>query len=352
MDQARLDAFCERISSEMNASLSFLTLYLGHRLGLFRALHEAGPVTPAALAARTGYVERYVREWLECLAANSYLDHDAAGDRFSLPPEHAVAFLDQDSPNYVAPGFGYPPSFARILDALMDAFRTGGGVPFEAYGQDMVEGIGMGNRAGFLGDYATKWMPALPDIEARLRAGGRVAEIGCGVGWSSIALARAFPHARIDGVEVDAASVRAARANALDAGVADRVTFHEAAAETAPLSGPYDLVTALECVHDMAYPVPALRRMRELARPSGAVLVVDEAVGDTVEENRTAVGRLSYNFSVLHCLPQAMALPGAAGTGAVMRPSVFARYAQEAGFARVDTLPIEHPTWRFYRLTP
>jgi SAM-dependent methyltransferase len=286
------------------------------------------------------------------MAVNGYVDHDASGDRFSLPPEHAVAFLDADSPSYVAPGLGYLLSFARILDALMDAFRTGGGVPYEAYGAEMIEGIGMGNRPGFLNDYVAKWIPALPDVEARLRGGGRVAEIGCGVGWSSIALARAFPRVSIDGVEVDGASVMAARANAVHAGVADRVTFHEAAAESAPLSGPYDLVTALECLHDMAYPVAALRRMRELAVPAGTVLVVDEAVGESVEDNRTTVGRLSYNFSVLHCLPQAMVHAGAAGTGAVMRPSVLAGYAREAGFDKVDTVVIEHPTWRFYRLTP
>jgi 2-polyprenyl-3-methyl-5-hydroxy-6-metoxy-1,4-benzoquinol methylase len=151
---------------------------------------------------------------------------------------------------------------------------------------------------------------------------------------------------------VDEASVAEARRQAAEAGVADRIAFHRSAVEDAPLRGPYDLVTAFECLHDMPYPVRALRRMRELAGSSGAVLVADEGVGDSLDENRNFVGRLNYNFSVLHCLPQALVFPDSAGTGTVIRPSTLRRYAQDAGFARVETLPIDNPLWRFYRLTP
>jgi 2-polyprenyl-3-methyl-5-hydroxy-6-metoxy-1,4-benzoquinol methylase len=186
----------------------------------------------------------------------------------------------------------------------------------------------------------------------RLEVGARVADIGCGLGWSSIALAGAFPKTRIDALDVDEASITEARRQAAAAGVADRITFHRAAAEDAPVRGPYDLVTAFECLHDMPYPVRALRGMRELAGPGGTVLVADEAVGDTLDENRSFVGRLNYNFSVLHCLPQALVFPDAAGTGTVIRPSTLRRYAEEAGFSRVETLPIDNPLWRFYRLTP
>jgi len=189
-------------------------------------------------------------------------------------------------------------------------------------------------------------------LPARLKAGGRVAEIGCGVGWSSISLARGFPRVRIDGVDVDRTSIKQARRNAEEAGLADRIAFHLAPAEEAPLTGPYDLVTAFECLHDMAYPGKALRRMRELAGPDGAVLVADEAVGDGLEENRNFIGRLNYNFSVLHCLPQALVYPDAAGTGTVLGPATLRAYAEDAGFQRVEVLPIENPLWRFYRLTP
>jgi len=351
MDQKKVDAFAERLLNEVNAAMSCLNLYLGHRLGLYQAMAAAGPVTPAELAARTGYAERYLREWLECMVVGDYLEHEAATGRFSLAPEQAAVFLDRDSPTYIAPFLCWTPSLAGILTPLMEAFRSGGGVPYEAYGADALEAIGMGNRSMFVNDYVARWMPAMPDIEARLQAGGRVAEIGCGVGWSSISLAQGFPNTRIDAVDLDAASIEQAQRNAQQAGVGDRIVFHLSSAEEAPMHGPYDLVTAFECLHDMAYPVKALRRMHELAAPNGVVLIADEAVGDSLEENHNFLGHWNYNFSVLHCLPQAMVFPGAAGTGTVMSPSTLRAYAQEAGFARVDVLPIENPFWRFYRLT-
>ena len=352
MDQGKLDAFSERVLNEVNVAMSCLNLYLGHRLGLYRALAEAGPVTAAKLAGRIGYSERYLREWLECMAVGGYLDHEPATGRFSLPPEHAVALLDADSPAYVAPFLCFIPSFAGILLPLLKGFRSGGGVPYEAYGADLREAIGMGNRPMFVNDYVAKWIPAMPDIEIHLKGGGRVAEIGCGVGWSSIALARGFPKIHIDAVDVDAASIEDAQHNAQRAAVADRVVFHLASGEEVPLTGPYDLVTAFECLHDMPYPVKALRHMRELVAPGGAVLIADEAVGESLEENRNCIGLLNYNFSVLHCLPQAMVFPGAVGTGAVIRPSTVRAYAEEAGFAQIEVLPIENRLWRFYRLTP
>lgn len=351
MDQRKLEAFSERIFAELNTAMSYVNLYVGHRLGLFEALAESGPTTPGELALRTGYVDRYVREWLECMAVSDYIETDPAGRRFWLSEEQRIAFVEREHPAFVGALVRFVPSVARTLEALLEAFRTGGGVPFEAYGEEAIEAIGDGNRPTYANDLASRWIPALPDVQARLEAGGRVADIGCGVGWSSIALAKAFPRVRIDAVDIDAASIEQAGRNAGAAGVADRVRFHVAAAETAPLEGTCDLVTAFETLHDMPYPVKALRRMRDLAGPAGVVLVADEAVADTLEENRSFIGRLCYNFSVLHCLPQAMTVPGSAATGTVMRPSTLRAYAREAGFARVEVLPIEHPIWRFYRLT-
>ena len=350
MEQAKIDALSERIVRDVNGAMSCFNVYLGHRLGLFRAMADAGPVTPGELATRTGCQERYLREWLECMAVGDFLTHDAARGAFSLPPEHAVVLLDRDSLAYSTPLVCYVPSFAKILDRLMDAFRSGGGVPYEAYGADALEGIGQGNRPMYVNDYVARWIPTMPDVEARLRAGGRVAEIGCGLGWSSVSLAQGFPRVHIDAVDVDEASIDAARQNAGEAGVSGQITFHRAAIEEAPLRGPFDLVTAFECLHDMPYPVRVLHRMRELAGSEGTVLVADEAVGDTLDENRSLVGRLCYNFSVLHCLPQAMVFPGSAGTGTVIGPSILDGYAREAGFRQVEVLPIEHPLWRFYRL--
>ena len=351
MNQEKIDTFAERLFNEVNAAMSCLNLYLGHRLGLYQTIADVGSTTPPELAQRTRYNERYLREWLECMAVGGYLDHEATTGRFSLSPEQAVVLLDRDNPAYSMPFLCFIPSFANIITPLMEAFRSGGGIPFEAYGADTLEGIGMGNRPMFVNDYVAKWIPAMPDIETRLQAGGRVLEIGCGVGWASISLARGFPNIQIDAVDVDAASIKQAQYNAQQAGVTDRIVFHLDSAEETPLSGSYDLVTAFEVIHDMAYPVKALRRMHELAAPDGAVLIGDEAADESLEENRNFLGHFFYNCSVLHCLPQAMVYPGSAATGTVMRPSTLRNYAQEAGFTRVDILPIENPFWRFYRLT-
>lgn len=353
MNEEKIEAFAERLFTEVNGAMSCLSLYLGYRLGLFKALQESGPVTAEKLAAATGFQERYVREWLGAMAAGDYVEYDAASTRFTLPEEHAACLLSEDHGAYALPFVAFIPSFARILDPLMEAFRSGGGVPYEAYGEDCrVDGIGMGNRPMYVNDYASKWIPAMPDVESRLSQGGRVVEVGCGMGWSSISLAKGFPNVRIDGIDPDEESIAGATEIARREGVAERVTFHHAPVEDTHLEGPYDLVTAFECIHDMPYPVRALSRMRELAGADGTVLIADEAIEDKLEDNRNFMGHLMYNFSLLHCLPQAMVFPGAAGTGTVMGPGTLKKYADEAGFSAFQVLEIENPLWRFYRLTP
>lgn len=352
MDEQKIAAFNERLAVETNSALSVMNLWLGLRLGLFRELGAMGAATSMELAERAGCQERYVREWLECMYAGEYVDYDMGTARFSLPEEHALVLLDELAPMFNASSIYAMPNVAGILPMLADAFRKGGGVPFEAYGAGLRESISKGNRPVFVHDYVSKWMPALPDVAAKLSAGGRVADIGCGEGWSCIALAHGFPNARIEGVDVDAAFIEAATRNAWAEGVADRVMFHLASAEHSPLNGSYDLVTAFECLHDMSYPVEVLKMMRGLAQPNGAVLIADEAAADSLEENRNFLGQHFYNWSVLHCLPQAMVAPNAAGTGTVMRPAVLKGYAREAGFSKVEILPIENASWRFYRLTP
>lgn len=352
MNQDGLVAFNERLGHETNSALSMLNLWPGLKLGLFRELRAAGPSTAPELARRVGCQERYVREWLECMYAGEYIEYDLATETFSITPEHAAVLLDETHPAYNAGSVYAIPEVAGILPRLADAFQNGGGVPYEAYGDGMRESISKGNRPLFVNDYVSKWIPAMPDVEQKLRAGARVADIGCGEGWSSISLAQSFPTIEIDAVDVDAASIDAAKRIAQAHGVAERVQFHLASAEQQPLSGSYDLVTAFECLHDMAYPVEILRIMRALALSDGAVLIADEAAGDSLEANRNFLGHYFYNWSVLHCLPQSLVMPNAAGTGTVLRPSVLKRYAREAGFSRVDILPIENEIWRFYRLTP
>jgi len=351
MDNDKITALANRLTLELNGTLNLMTLYLGDRLGLISALAERGPVTSAQLAKRSACNERYVREWLETLTANDYLDHDPATGQFSISPELATILLNPDHPYNSISGVRYIPGLAGVLPALVEAFRTGGGVPFEAYGAEFREGIASSNRPLFVNELVSKWMPALPDIHAQLQAGARVADFGCGLGTSTLALAQGFPAITVDGLDIDPASIEHARRSAAEQGLSDRVHFHLATSEGDPLIGPYQLITAYECIHDMAQPVPVLRRMRQLLTPGGAVLIADELVADTLSERHRLPDRLMYGFSVLHCLPQAMTEPNSAATGTMLTADTLRHYAAEAGFTDIRILPIESSVWRFYRLS-
>ena len=259
---------------------------------------------------------------------------------------------DEENLNFLAPFAQLMIGTVAPVEQIVEAYRTGGGVSYADYGHDTHEGVARGNRPSFLHLLGEEWLPAIPDVDARLRkVGARVADVGCGHGYSAIGMARAYPTVRVDGFDLDAASVAAARENVAEAGLADRVTIHRGdAAEIAVADhGEYDLVTAFECVHDMADPVSALRTMRNLAGDDGTVLVVDERAGDSFAAPSDVEGLL-YGFSILHCLPVGLADEPSVATGTVMRADTFRAYADEAGFTSVEVLPIENFFWRFYRL--
>lgn len=351
------DALVERLLRASAGMFDIYTTYLGDRLGLYRSLAAAGPCTSAELAARTGTSERYVREWLEQQTVIGTLRVDNAGAaaserRYHLPAGHAEVLVHRDSLNYLAPLAQLMVGAVSPLARIVEAFRSGAGVPFGDYGADMREGQGAFGRAAFLQSLGGEWLPAIPDVHARLQADppARVAEIGSGAGWASIGLARAYPKAQVDGFDVDAPSVALARDNARDMGMADRVRFAVRNAAELASAEPYDLVLAFECVHDMADPVGALRAMRGLAGERGAVVVVDERVGESFAARNEDTEWLMYGFSVLHCLPVGLADQPSAGTGTVMRPETFRRYARDAGYRDVEILPIENFFYTFYRL--
>ena len=355
----RRDALVGRLFGSVLGTLDILSIYVGDRLGLYQALADLGAATPAQLAAQTGTDERYIREWLEQQAVSDLLvvedaQVEATARRYSLPAGHDEVLLERDSLSYLTGLLRLAVGVSRPLPALLEAYRSGGGVPYSDYGADTCEGIAEVNRPMFLNQLGSVWLPAMADVHARLQADppARVADVGCGTGWSSIAIARAYPKVQVDGLDVDEASIVRARANAAAAGVADRVTFAVRDAADPRLAGRYDLVTAFETIHDMAQPVEALQSMRALAGPGGAVLIGDERVGETFIAPGDDIERLNYGFSVLHCLPVGMAESPSAGTGTVMRPDTLRRYAADAGFQGVEVLPIEHDFWWFYRLTP
>ncbi len=353
----RRDAFAGRLFQTCLSSLEALTIDLGGRLGLYQALADGGPAIPPTLAERTGVHERYAREWLEQQAAAGILTVDdvsapASERTYRLPAGHAEALLDRNSLNYLAPLMRLPGGIAPLLPALMGAYRTGGGVPWAAYGDEGRQSQAEINRPAFLTLLGSAWLPSIQDVHARLQADppARIADIACGFGWSSIAMARAYPRARVDGFDLDAPSIEAARAIAAREGLADRVRFSVSDAAGGEFAGRYDLVTVFEALHDMAHPVEALRTIRSLLADDGVVIVMDEGVGETFSAPADDVERLMYACSLLVCLPNGMVEQPSAGTGTVMRPATLRRYAQEAGFREVEILPIEFGFFRFYRL--
>ncbi len=345
----------ERLVASVTATLEVAAVELGRRLGWYAAL-DGAPATAGQLAERTGTDARYAREWLEQQAVAGVLtvDDPAAGpaDRcYALPPGYRAVLVDELDPLYTAPLAWAAMAFVRNVPRLAEVYREGSGLGWAEMGSDAREAQAAANRPFFAGPLGSEVLPALPDVDAALRAGGRVADLGCGLGWSSIGIATAYPAARVDGFDVDAPSIERARAAAADAGVADRVGFTVVdAAGLGDRAGGYDLVTAFECVHDLPDPVGVLSAARRLVAPGGTVLVADEKVAETFTAPGGDVDRLMYGYSLTCCLPDGLSTRPSVGTGTVMRPDTLAGYARDAGFAGVDVLPVEHDFFRFYLL--
>lgn len=352
------ELLAERLFGSTLGALDVLSIHLGERLGLYVALRDAGPMTPGALAERAAIAPRYAREWLEQQTVAGFLDVDDAGAaaderRYSLPAAHVAALADPDSLEYFVPVMRIVAAAMSRIDALVDAYRSGGGVSWEAFGPQMRTGQADGNRPSYLHLLAQEWLPAVPGLVDVLAGDAKIADVGCGEGWASIAMAKGFPRVKVDGFDIDAASVEAAREHADAEGVSERVTFSSADAGAVSADGGYDLVTAFECIHDVPDPVAVLSTMRTLARPGGVVMVMDERVPEEFAgRSGDSVELLMYGFSISVCLPDSMSTSPSRVTGTVMRPDTLLGYAVEAGFAGVEVLPIEHDLWRFYRLMP
>ncbi len=357
---ARRDALAGRLFEAALGAFDLLTVYLGVRLGLYRALAEHGSATPPEMARRAGVHERYAREWLEQQAVGGILDVDLSADdpsgwRYTLPAGHAEVFLDPESLAAMAPLATFLVGAAKRTDDLLAAYRTGAGVGWERYGPEVHEAQELQNRPVFAKLLTTEWLPALPDVEARLRRvdpPARVADLACGTGWSTIAMARAYPAARAVGLDLDPWSIQRARENAAAAGMADRAVFEERDAADPALAGAFDLVTIIEAVHDLSQPVAVLSAARGLLAPGGAALVVDERVAERFTAPGEPIDRIMYGYSLMFCLPNGLASQPSAATGTVMRPDTLRRYATEAGFSGFKILPVEHETFRLYRLDP
>ncbi len=355
----RRDVLAGRLFEAALGAFDILTVHLGLDLGLYEALRRDGPATAGELASRAGIDARYAREWLEQQAVTGILDMDDVladpeGRRYTLPDGHAEALLDPDSLAASQAMIRFAVSGARMAPALADAYRSGAGIAWDAY-PGLVVAQELANRPIYKHVLTTDWLPAIPDVQARLASteGARVADVGCGTGYSSLAIARAYPNSVVHGLDIDPESIERARTNAAAAGLGDdRVRFHLVDAARPDLDGQFDLVTIIEAVHDMSDPVAVLAATRRLLAPGGTAIVVDENVAEEFTAPGDDIERVMYGYSVLFCLANSRVEEGSVATGTVMRPETLRRYALEAGFREVTVLPIQHEVFRLYRLDP
>lgn len=357
-DEGRREALVQKLTADAIGALDLISVYLGDRLGLYGVLAERSCATPGELASAADLHPRYVREWLEQQTVSGILESenpDATDEerRYRLPPGHDEALLDESGLHFMASLAHGVVSCTAPLEMLLEAFRTGAGVPYAAYGIDASESQARGTRGVYERLLTSEWLPAIPRLHQRLQDDppARIADVACGHGHSTIAIARGYPKTLVDGIDLDAPSIEAARRLLAKSGLEDRVAFHHRDAGAPELSGRYDLVTLFEALHDMPYPVDVLQTLRGLLVDGGCLLIADERTAERFSPEAGDTERLHYGFSVLHCLPVGMVGENAAGTGAVMRPGTVRRYAAEAGFTRCEIQPIEDKFWRFYLLT-
>ena len=350
----RAEALAERFITNAVGAFELFSVYVGDVLGLYRVVGERGAVSSAELAEAARVNERYAREWLEGQAAAGLLEVEEGGEpRFRLPAGHDEALLDVSSLNYAAPMARAIVAAVRPIDALLGAIRHGGGIPYADYGEDLHEAQAAFTRPMFEQLLGSQWLPAVPEIHDRLSADppARIADLACGQGRSSIEIARAYPKVVVEGIDSDHASVERAFDHLAASGLDERVSFHGRDAARG-LTGPYDLITIFEALHDMSYPVAVLGAARQALSDDGVVLIADERTEDEFTAPAGEVERLYYGFSLFHCLPVGMVGEGAAGTGTVIRQATVRRYAEEAGFSSCEVAPIENDFWRFYLLRP
>lgn len=349
------EALSTRLLESTVHALELFGIYLGKELGLYEALRSGRSLTPPELAQEAGIAPRYAREWLEQQAVAGFLvveqpSAPAEQRRFRLPAEHVAVLVAEDHPSHLAPLAQLVAGIGGALEHVLAAYRTGEGVPYPRFGAAFRKGQAGINRPAFSTDLVERWIPAAPDLHARLRSTPtRIADLGCGVGWSTIAVARAFPLADVIGFDSDDDSIADARRHASAQQVAVRFEIRDAAAMAG--EGPFDLVLVLEALHDMQRPADVLRSVRQALAPGGTVLVADEKVAERFHAPGDEIERLMYGWSIVHCLPVAMSDSPDEAIGTVIRSETVRGLAHSAGFERVDVLPVDAGFFRIYRVS-
>lgn len=302
LDENKLNAFMNQALQDMGAAMHASLVIIGDKLGLYKAMADSRPTTPAQLAAKTGTDERYIREWLNANAAGGYLTYDASSQTYTLPPEQAFALAVEDSPAFLPGAFQIIGSVMRDEPTITDAFRTGRGVGWHEHNAELFQGTERFFRPNYAANLISQWIPALTGVKEKLEAGGRVADVGCGHGSSTILMAKAFPNSTFFGFDYHPASIEWARKAAKNAGVADRITFEVASAKDYP-GNDYDLVTFFDCLHDMGDPAGAAAHVRSTVAKDGSWMIVEPFANDKVEDNLNPIGRIFYSASTMICTP-------------------------------------------------
>ena len=333
LDMGKLEAFMGRAVGDMGAAMHSVLILLGDRLGLYKAMGDSQPVTPAELAAKTGTTERYVREWLNANAASGYVVYDPATATYTLPVEQALALAVENSPAFLPGAFQIISSMFQDASKIEDAFRTGKGVGWHEHHHDLFHGTERFFRPGYIANLTSSWIPALDGVEAKLKAGGKIADIGCGLGASAILMAKAYPNSEVFGFDYHAGSIDLAREAAQREGVADRVHFAVAAAKSYP-GKDYDLVAFFDCLHDMGDPAGAAAYVRSTLKPDGTWMIVEPFAEDATEANHNPIGRVFYSASTMLCVPASMSQEVGAALGAQAGEKRISEVVKAGGFTR------------------
>ncbi|MQA72829.1 MAG: methyltransferase domain-containing protein [Solirubrobacterales bacterium] len=333
VDEARLEQFMGQAVVDMGAAMNGVLVMIGGKLGLWKALAGAGPLSSAEIAERSGVSERYVREWASAQAASGYLTYDAEADAFTLPPEQAMALADEDSPVYVLGGYHIVSSAFKDRDRIAERMRTGDGFGWHEHDPELFLGTEQFFRPGYRTHLVAEWIPALEGVDEKLRAGGKVADIGCGHGVSTMLMAGAYPESRFVGFDYHDASIERARELAAAEGLGSNTGFEVATAKDFPGEG-YDLVCFFDCLHDMGDPVGAMKHVRETIDDDGTVMLVEPFSADSLAENLNPVGRVYYAASTLICTPSSLDQEVGLGLGAQAGEKRLGEIAAEAGFSR------------------
>jgi SAM-dependent methyltransferase len=334
VDEAKLEQFMGKAVTDMGAIISAPLMVIGEKLGLYKAMAGAGPLTSQELADKTGVAERSVREWLRNQAAGGYISYDSAADRYELPPEQALALADEESPLYILGVFDSIASLYADEDRIMEAFKSGEGMGWHEHDPRLFHGTERFFRPGYKAHLVAEWIPALEGVQEKLERGAKVADIGCGHGASTVIMARAFPNSEFHGFDYHDASIEQARKRAEEAGVGNRIRFEVASAKDFPGTG-YDLVCVFDCLHDMGDPVGASAHILQSLDSDGTWMIVEPNAADRVEENLNPLGRVFYGASTVVCTPASLAQEVGLALGAQAGEARLTEVIKEGGFTRV-----------------